>query len=124
MKSGGLGKEYADGEMIIRQGEPGDCMFVIQKGQVEVVTQKDGSEIRLAVRGEGDFIGEMALFEQEVRSADVRALGTARLLTIDRRNFMTRVHEDPSLAFRLVQMLSKRVRELSEEVAALKSGAK
>lgn len=122
-KSGSLGKEYQDGEIVIRQGEMGDCMFVIQSGQVEIVAHSGDREVRLAVRGEGDIIGEMALFEHEVRSADVRALGSARILTIDKRNLMARVHEDPSLAFRLIQTLCRRLRELSDEIARLKSEA-
>ena len=47
-------------------------------------------------------------------------MGEARLLTIDKKNFLKRVHKDPSLAFRLVQTMSKRVRDLSDEVARLK----
>jgi CRP-like cAMP-binding protein len=49
----------------------------------------------------------------------VRALGEARVLTVDKKNFMRRVHEDPSLAFRLVETMSQRIRELGEEVARL-----
>ena len=122
MNTGVLGKVYQNGEVIIRQGDVGNCMYVIQEGQVEVVSSPGPHEVRLAVRGKGEFIGEMSLFEKEVRSAEVRALGTARVLTIDNRNLMTRFHEDPSLAFRLVQTLSSRVRELSTEVARLKGG--
>jgi CRP-like cAMP-binding protein len=121
VKGAPLGKEYHDGELIVEQGAEGDCMYVIQKGKVEIVARDGEKEVRLAVRGPGDIIGEMALFEKETRSADVRALGTARLLRIDRRNFMARIHEDPTLAFRLVQMLSSRVRELSKQLADLKS---
>lgn len=121
MSSGGLGKVYRDGEYIIRQGDEGTCMYVIQSGQVEVSVERDGQPVRIAVRGEGDFIGEMAIFEKETRSADVRALGEARLLTVDKRNLLSRVHEDPSFAYRLIQSLSNRLRQLSSEVAALKS---
>ncbi len=121
MKSGALGRVYEDGELIIRQDELGDCMYVIQDGQVEVVVRADGREVRLAVRGKGEIFGEMAIFEKDVRSADVRALGRARVLTVDRKNLMARIHEDPSLAFRIVQSLSRRVRSLSEELSRLKS---
>jgi CRP-like cAMP-binding protein len=121
MKTGSLGKEYQSGEVIVEQGAEGDCMYVIQEGQVEIVLRDGDREVRLAIRGPGDIIGEMALFEREMRSADVRALGKARLLRIDKRNFMAQIHEDPTLAFRLVQMLSSRVRELSQQVANLKS---
>jgi CRP-like cAMP-binding protein len=122
MTAGALGKVYQDGETIIRQGEVGDCMYVIQEGQVEVILEDQDREIQLAVRKEGDFIGEMAIFEREVRMATVRALGPARLLTVDKKNFMRRIHEDPSLAFRLVETMSRRIRELSNEVASLKAG--
>ena len=67
MNTGAVGKVYQDGQVIIRQGEKGDCMYVILDGQVEIVTEKDGHEMRLAVRNAGDFFGEMAIFEREVR---------------------------------------------------------
>jgi len=120
MEAGSLGKEYLDGEVIIRQGEFGDCMYVIQEGQVEVIAELDDDRVQLAIRREGDFFGEMAIFEREVRMATVRALGRVRVLTIDRRNFLRRINEDPSLAFRLVQSMSARIRELSAEVAQLR----
>jgi CRP-like cAMP-binding protein len=122
-KTGALGKVYQDGEVIVRQGEVGDCMYVVQEGQVEVVAEKEGEKVRLAVRGQGEFFGEMAIFEREVRMATVRALGQARILTIDKKNLLRRIHEDPSLAYRIVQTMSRRIRELSAEVAQLKGGA-
>ena len=122
MATGALGKVYKDGEEIICEGEEGNCMFVIQEGEVEVIIAGDeDQEIRLGVRKEGGFFGEMAIFDRDVRSATVRALGDARVLTVDKKNFMRRVHEDPSLAFRLVETMSSRIRELGEEVARLKS---
>ncbi len=119
MATGELGKVYEDGEVIICQGEVGTCMYVIQEGQVEVVLEGDHQEVQLGVRGEGEFLGEMAIFDRDVRSATVRALGQARVLTVDKKNFMRRVHEDPSLAFRLVETMSRRIRELNTEVARL-----
>jgi CRP/FNR family transcriptional regulator len=120
MTSGALGKVYKDGEEIICEGEDGNCMFVIQEGEVEVLIKgEEEQEIRLGVRQEGEFFGEMAIFDRDVRSATVRALGEARVLTVDKKNFMRRVHEDPSLAFRLVETMSHRIRELGEEVARL-----
>lgn len=121
MGLGDLGKTYGDGEIITRQGDVGDCMYVIQEGQVQVLVEKDGVEMPLRVAREGEFMGEMAIFDREQRSATLRALGEARVLTIDKKNFLKRIHKDPSLAFRVVQTMSKRVRELSDEVARLKS---
>lgn len=120
-KQEGLGKVFHQGDVIIRQGELGDCMFVIQEGQVEVVRAEGTVESRLAVQGEGDFFGEMALVESEIRSATVRAIGTTRILTIDKRTFNRRVREDPSLAYRILQKMSSRLRELDGTVADVKA---
>ena len=121
MDSGGLGKEYADKEIIIRQGEAGKCMYVIQEGTVEIIRSKDGKEVLLAVRGEGEFFGEMALFSKELRSATVRSLGNSRILTIDKRNLLQNIQKDPTLAFKIIETLSERIREISEEMAEIKS---
>ena len=121
MKTGELGKVYQDGEMIIRQGEAGDCLFVIQQGKVEILSEQEGKKIRLAVRGEGEFFGEMAICQQEVRMATVRALGQVRVLTVDKKNILQRIHQDPSLAYRMIQTMSRRIRELSGEVVRLKN---
>lgn len=120
MGSGDLGKTYGNGETIIRQGDVGDCMYVIQAGEVEVVREDGDKALRLAVLGEGDVVGEMALFDRETRSATVRALGEARVLTLDKRTFLRRVHEDPSVAFRIVQRMSHRIRQLNDELVRLK----
>ena len=120
MAEGTLGKTFRDGEIIARQGEVGDCMYVIQEGQVDVVVEEDGDETVLRTAEVGEFLGEMAIFDREVRSATLRAAGEARLLTIDKKNFLKRINKDPSLAFRLVQSMSSRVRDLSAEITRLK----
>src|SRR3990167_9369848 len=103
METGDLCRVYQAGETIVRQGEPGQCMYVIQSGQVVVAQEKAQSEVPLAVLSKGDFFGEMALFEREARSATVRALEASRLLTVDKRTFLRRIQEDPSISFRLVE---------------------
>jgi CRP-like cAMP-binding protein len=122
MNEGALGKVYPNGEVIVRQGETGDCMYIIQSGQVEVVREQAGGLVRLAVMGEGDIFGEMALFEREVRSATVRALGEARVLTVDKKTLLRRIHADPALAYRLLQMMSQRIRKLNAELVRQKGG--
>jgi CRP/FNR family cyclic AMP-dependent transcriptional regulator len=124
MKVGELGKEYKDGDFIIKQGEAGNCMFVIQSGEVEVLRENNGDQVQLAIRKTGDFFGEMALFSKEVRSATIRALGDARILTIDRKNLLQSIQKDPSLAFRIIETLSKRLRDLSEEIVSFKADNK
>lgn len=112
-----LGKKYNDGEIIVRQGDRGNCMYVIQQGEVEVVTAADGRELHLRNLGTNDFFGEMALFEEETRTATIRSKGTARVLTIDKKSFLGGIHEDPSLAFRIVETMSHRIRDLTDRLA-------
>lgn len=119
MESGELGKIYHDAEIIIKQGEQGDCMYIVQEGMVEIVNETDQGDVLLALRGKGEFFGEMAIFERKPRSATARALGEARVLTIDKKNFLRRVYEDPSLAFHLLQTMSARIRELSTEASLI-----
>jgi CRP-like cAMP-binding protein len=116
---GELGRRYADGEVIVRQGEAGDCLYVIEDGSVEFVVERDGVETLLRTAGRDEIFGEMAVFEHQVRSATARARGTARVLTLDRRNFLRRISEDPTMAFRIIETMARRVRALSTEVAEL-----
>lgn len=116
MRRGALGSVYADGEAIITQGEVGNCMYVVQSGEVEVLHAGSGGEQILAVLTAGDFFGEMAVFEQELRSATVRAKGEAQVMKVDKKTLLRRIKEDPLLAVNLLQTLSKRVRDLNTEV--------
>ena len=120
MSLGALGKDYQDGEIIVRQGELGDCMYVVQEGHVEVLIESENQQVQLDILGKNEFFGEMAIFDHEIRSATVRALGPARILTVDHKNLLRRIHEDPSLAYHLLQVMSDRVRRLSGDVADLK----
>ena len=113
MTTGELGKVFKDGDVIIKQGDKGNCMYIIQEGDVEILRESNGKEIKIGNAGEGDFIGEMAIFESEERSATVIAKGEVRVLTVDKKNFLRRVHEDPSIAYRLVKNLTDRIRTLN-----------
>jgi CRP-like cAMP-binding protein len=117
MKLGELGTVYRAGETIVRQGEVGEHMYVIQSGRVEVIRESEAGQVKLAELREGDFFGEMALFDRDVRSATVRPVKEARVLTIDKKVFLRKIHEDPSLAFRIMQRMSQRIRDLDEQVA-------
>ncbi len=118
MVRGALGKVYNDGEVIIQQGKMGDSMFVVQAGRVEVLQQSDdGGEQHLAYLEAGDFFGEMAVFEKEVRSATVRAAGEARVLRVDKKALLTRIREDPLLAVNLLKTMSHRIRDLNREIS-------
>ena len=114
---GALGKNYRDSEIIIRQGEMGDCMYVVQSGRVEVVQSSEYGEQHLAFLESGDFFGEMCVFEKAVRSATVKSAGEARVLKVDKKTLLRRIREDPLLAVNLLQTMSHRIRDLDAELA-------
>lgn len=109
-----LGKTYGDGEAIVRQGELGDCVYIIQSGQVELIRREGDKEFCLGELQEGDSFGYMALFEHDPQFATVRALGDTTVLSLKKEAFLRRIHEDPSIAFRMLQKMSAYIRELYE----------
>ncbi|MCC7165093.1 MAG: cyclic nucleotide-binding domain-containing protein [Anaerolineae bacterium] len=117
MDKGALGKEYEAGTVIVRQGETGDCMFVVQEGQVAATIEQDGQESMLGLLGPGDFFGEMCVFEKQPRGATVRALTNARVLTVDKKGLLRQITVDPTLAFNLLEKMSARIRTLNSQVA-------
>ncbi len=118
-----LGKKYNEGEVIFRQGDTGDCMFVVQKGEVEALVESGGKELSLRRMGPNEFFGEMALFEKEVRTATIRTTKPTRVLTIDKKNFLGGIHEDPSLAYRIVETMSHRINDLTDRLAHYEENA-
>ena len=117
MRNNKLGRLYRDGEIVIHKGDEGTCLFVIQEGNVEVFDENGGSEVKIADLGASEFFGEMGLFEKDVRSCTVRAKGNTKILTIDKKNFYKTIQKDPTLAYRLLQKMSFRLRELNKKVA-------
>jgi CRP-like cAMP-binding protein len=88
-------------------------MYVIQEGTVEVIQKMKDRTIHLAYLKDGDFFGEIGMFVDGVRSATVRAMGKVRILTIDKKNFLRRIHEDPSFAYNVIENLAQRISRLN-----------
>jgi len=116
MRNNKLGRLYRQGEIVIHKGDVGNCLFVIQEGKVEVFDENNSGEVKIAELGAGEFFGEMGLFEKDVRSCTVRASGDAKILTIDKKNFYKTIQKDPTLAYKLLQKMSSRLRELNKKV--------
>jgi len=95
-------------------------MFVILGGTVEVVQERDGSEVHLSDLGQGELFGEMSLFCGEPRSATVRAKGEATVLTVDRRTLLGHIQQDPTMAFNVIEALAGRLKHLNELYARIR----
>ena len=118
MIGGELGKVYRDGEVIFREGDAGQVMYMIQFGQVKINKTTPSGEMTLATLSSGELFGEMALFDRLPRSATAVASGEARVLSIDKRKLLTTMTRDPALAFHLLASMSKRIRKLDNELAS------
>ena len=95
-------------------------MYVIQSGKVEVIKKVPDGELVLKTLNAGEIFGEMALFDRLPRSATIKAVGEARILTIDKKGFFTKVSKDPTLAFNILESMSKRIRVLNDELCKFK----
>ena len=100
-----------EGETVCRQGEPGDCLFVLTAGRLAVHVQDATGEVsrRIDGLGPGDFFGEMALLTGEPRSATVRAEARSRVLRLDRDRFEALVRSQPSSFLAIARVLSRRL---------------
>ena len=98
-------------EILFNKGDVGDSLFVIVEGRVKVVTHnEDGNEIVLNKVGAGEIIGEMALLDNEARSAGIVTLEKTSTLELKREDFMEILNGHPDLALSVIQNLSKRLR--------------
>ena len=116
MVRGALGKSYSDGEEIIRQGNVGESMYVVQSGRVEVIQSTPGGETQhLAFLEAGDFFGEMALLRSQRRSATIIASSYCHLYMLSRDAFERVTRDHPLFAARLDDIAAEREQELSGE---------
>ncbi len=119
MREGELGRVYTNGEAICKEGETGEVMYVIQSGKVKITKHSHTGELSLATLESGDVFGEMALFDKLPRSATASALGEARVLSVDKKKLFATISNDPTLAFKILETMSKRIRRLDEAIAGL-----
>ncbi len=115
-----LGRVYQPGEDIVREGEAGDCMYVIQQGEADVIRSLEGVQTVVDRMVAGDIFGEIAIVEKTQRTSTVRAVTEVHAITVDRETFLRRVKEDPTLALNVLRVVAGRVRRLDSEIARLK----
>lgn len=120
MKDGELGRVYGEGEFIFKEGDEGDRMYVIQSGRVRITKKTPSGDITIATLGSGEIFGEMALFDRLPRSATARALDEARILSIDKKKLFQTIDRDPTLVFKTLESMSRRIRRLDEEFTKLR----
>jgi CRP/FNR family cyclic AMP-dependent transcriptional regulator len=108
------------GSIVMMQGERGDALYLLAEGQAKVVLiGEDGREVILSVLGPGSFFGEMALLDDEPRSAHVVVMEDSQLLQLRRDDFQARLRSSPDVALALLRLLSKRLRRADDTIGSL-----
>jgi len=106
-------ESFNDGEELAHEGDVGDAMYIIVSGEVKVCTQKNGSEMEIARRKAGDYVGEMSIIGREPRMASLVAVDDVRTLCIDQKSFEGLIRERPDVSLAVIQVLSQRLKEAS-----------
>jgi CRP/FNR family transcriptional regulator, cyclic AMP receptor protein len=113
-------RTYAKGAIIVSEGDEGNSLFVIQSGSVKAfLSDENGKEVVLSTQGPGEYFGDLALFDDEPRSASVMALQPCKVMIITKTQLREAIKEDPELGFSLLHGLANRVRVLTENVRTL-----
>jgi serine phosphatase RsbU (regulator of sigma subunit) len=99
------------GATVIREGEPGDAMFVLVRGELSITVQGKPIDYLLP----GSVLGEMAMLDARSRSATAVAVGDVELVRFDRRRFLELLRQRPEFAVHLMNIMSARTRRLMEE---------
>lgn len=116
-------RSYPARTAVVSQGEPARELFVIVRGRLKVVASgSEGRDTVLGIMAEREVFGEVALLDGGVRSATVTTVGPCELLVIEREQFFDLLRDSPSISVKLMVVLAKRLRRLSqrsEDVAFL-----
>jgi CRP-like cAMP-binding protein len=111
-------RRFEPGEVVFREGDSSDTCYVVREGRARAVHEhSDGRTITLATFGPGDIFGELAMFEDELRSATVEAIEPTAVVAVlgpDMRRLMA---ERPEISMRLVVALGRRLRETNERLS-------
>jgi len=103
----------AAGEVLFREGDPGDCMFVLLAGALEISV--GGRVVETSARGA--IVGEMALIDHSARTATVTAKETSKLAKIDQRRFHFLVQQNPFFATHVMKVLAERLNHMNQLLA-------
>lgn len=104
-------KYFRKGEFIFRQGDPGDVMYALVDGEVEISV--DGSQISIVKQGE--VLGEMALIDKKPRSATAVALSDCKVVVIDEQRFNFLMQQTPMFVTQIMKVMSDRIRNMDKE---------
>ena len=112
-------RNFQAGAVLFEEGQPGDYMYVVQEGEIEIRRQVGETERVLAVLPAGEFFGEMAILNGRPRSATAVCRSECRLLVIEGKTFEAMLRARPEIAMRIIKSLANRLEHANQHVELL-----
>lgn len=112
-------RDFEPGTVLFEEGQPGDYMYVVQSGEVEIRRQVGETERVLAVLPPGEFFGEMAILNGRPRSATAVVKSPSRLLVIEGKTFEAMMRARPEIALRIIKALATRLENANQHIELL-----
>jgi CRP/FNR family cyclic AMP-dependent transcriptional regulator len=120
LSNSSMTRSYPKNTVIINENDHADSLYVIESGRVKIYcSDKNGKEFIMNTLSEGDYFGELALLDDEKRSASVRTMEKSNFCIIYKEDFNKILEEQPNIAKTLIRNLTRRVRKLTLDVKAL-----
>jgi CRP/FNR family cyclic AMP-dependent transcriptional regulator len=111
-------RQFDDGEVVFREGDQSDTCYIVRTGRCRAIREhQDGRSITLAHFGPGDIFGELAMFDDERRSATVEAIDATEATAILGPDMRRLLRQHPDIAVKLISSLGRRLRETNERLA-------
>ncbi|KMP11688.1 hypothetical protein UZ36_03450 [Candidatus Nitromaritima sp. SCGC AAA799-C22] len=113
-------KHFAEGEVIIREGDPSHCAYMLDEGQVEVLkNQNSNRDVRIATLGKGELFGEMGLIDDSPRSATIKALGSCTVTILTAEDYEVLLQNDNQALIKLLGTYRSRLRSTLQIVSRM-----
>jgi CRP/FNR family transcriptional regulator len=111
-------RRFEGGEVVFREGDESSTCYIVRSGQARAIREhSDGRSITLANFGPGDIFGELAMFDNERRSATVEAVETTEAIAILGGDMRRLLRQHPDIAIKLLSALGRRLRQTNERLA-------
>ena len=112
LQSCGTVCHYQPGDIIFSEGDPSDCVYFIESGNVQVFLYEFTNRVEIGQRGSGEFFGEMSVIGGGKRTASVAAITDSKLLVLDREHFLELLKSDGKVSAKVNKIIAERTREL------------
>ncbi|MGD0911762.1 MAG: EAL domain-containing protein [Terracidiphilus sp.] len=117
---GSATRQFSKGEALMREGERGECAYIIETGNVEILVQREGQLLQIGTRGPGSMLGEMAMIDDKPRTATVRALEDCTAIEITREDFAHRVESADPVLKMVMRIVTSRYRDMIARTDAVR----